>query len=202
MQLVEIISIACEVGLFATCLVLLEKEFSIEAERLIGIIMLCVFILRFLALITNEWYALYKQVKRLDTTKNAFQVGLRAAFLGFILLFIPEKLIKPLEKWLPEDKAGSVKLNRSRTNTHTTSGSRSSSTSDKPWLKQLREMAKASFKEASRSTPTDPSSSNPRWSSFWRGKWSGSSSSKTPSQDYKSRTKSLYKDLEDIFASK
>ncbi|KAL9243139.1 hypothetical protein vseg_017064 [Gypsophila vaccaria] len=212
-QLVEIISIACEVGLFATFLVLSEKEFSIKDERIIGTFMLCLFILGFLALITNEWYALYKQVKKLDTSKNAFLVGLRAALLGFISLFIPEKLIKSLDKWLPEDKAGSgngdvSRLNRTETNGRS-SESRSSSTSDKPWLKQLREMAKASFKEASgsttydpSSTTNDPSSSNPRWSGFWRGKWSGSSSSKTPSRDYKSKPKSLYNDLEAIFASK
>ncbi|KAH9614192.1 hypothetical protein KSS87_017901 [Heliosperma pusillum] len=209
-QLVEIISIACEVGLFATCLALLEKDFSvsIRAERIIGIFMLCLFIFGFLALISNEWYALYMQVKKLDTSKNSFQAGSKAALFGFILIIFPEKLVKNLEKWLPEDKPGPgngdvSQLNRTGTNTYRTSGSRSSSTSDKPWLKQLREMAKASFKDASASTTTnDPSSSNPRWSGFWRGKWSGSSSSKTPSHDYKSRPKSLYKDLEAIFASK
>ncbi|KAH9604781.1 hypothetical protein KSS87_002927 [Heliosperma pusillum] len=208
-QLVEIISVACEVGLFATCLALLEKDFSvsIRAERIIGIFMLCLFVLGFLALIINEWYALYKQVKKLDTSKNSFQAGLKAALFGFILIIFPEKFVKNLEKWLPEDKPGPgngnvSRLNRTGTNTYRTSDSRSSSTSDKPWLKQLREMAKGSFKDASASTTTnDPSSSNPRWSGFWRGKWSGSSSSKTPSHDYKSRPKSLYKDLEAIFAS-
>ncbi|KNA03986.1 hypothetical protein SOVF_203900, partial [Spinacia oleracea] len=72
---------------------------------------------------------------------------------------------------------------------------------DKPWLKQLREMAKASFKEGGWNAANDPSSSTSKWSEFWRGKSGSSSSTKTPSSDFKSRPKSLYKDLEDIFAS-
>lgn len=201
-QLVEIISIACEVGMFATCLALLEHEFSIQVEKRIGIFMLSLFLCGFLALLTNEWYALYKQIQKLDTSKRSFLVGLRTAFIGFFLLFVPENLIKNFDKWLPEDIVEQDNRQISRLNAagagSNGSSSRSSSTTDKPWLKQLREMAKASFKGGNWNAGNDPSSSNTRWSALLRG----SSSSKSSSADYKSRPKSLYKDLEAIFASK
>lgn len=210
-QLVEIVSVACEVGMFATCMALLERDFSIEGERGIGTFMLCLFILGYLALMSNEWYALFKQIRRLGASENSFRVGLITVSIGFLLLFLPEKLVKNFEKLLPEDRGGrenGVSNRLSRLNSTTTdrdryrsSGSRSSSVSDKPWIKQLREMAKASFKEGGGSSVADPSSSTTRWSGFWRGKRSGSSS-KTSSSDHKSRPKSLYKDLEAIFASK
>ncbi|CAO2819058.1 unnamed protein product [Amaranthus hypochondriacus] len=206
-QLVEITSIACEVGLFATCLAILDRDISTESERAIGIFMLCLFLLGFLALICNEWYALFKQVRKLDTSKKSFLVGLRAAFVGFFLLFVPEKMMKNLEKWMPEDikdrdNREISKRNSPSSGNNRNSTSRSSSTTDKPWLKQLREMAKASFRDGNSNVGNDPSSSNTRWSELLRGKWSGSSSSKPPSSDYRSRPKSLYKDLEAIFASK
>ncbi|XP_021718909.1 uncharacterized protein LOC110686621 [Chenopodium quinoa] len=205
-QLVEIISIACEVGMFAACLALVDRDFSTEAERGIGIFMLSLFLFGFLALMMNEWYALYKQIRKLDTSKRSFLVGLRTAFVGFFLLFLPEKLINNIDKWPPEDKVERdnreiSRLNSTGAGSNRSSRSRSSSTTDKPWLKQLREMAKASFKEGGWNNGNDPSSSNSKWSGFWGGK-SGSSSSKTPSAEFKSRPKSLYKDLEAIFASK
>lgn len=205
-QLVEIISIACEVGLFATCLALLDRQFSIEGERGVGIFMLCLFIFGFLSLMANEWYALFKQIRKLDASQNSFPVGLRTAAVGFLLLFLPEKFMKNLEKWLPEDTGG--KQNREANALYATpsnrgrsSESRSPSTPDnKPWLKQLREMAKASFKEGSSSAGNDPSSSYTQSSGFWRGKGSGTSS-KASSSDFKTRPRSLYKELEAIFAS-
>ncbi|KMT10614.1 hypothetical protein BVRB_5g117340 [Beta vulgaris subsp. vulgaris] len=161
-QLVEIISIACEVGMFAACLAILDRDFSTKAERGIGIFMLSLFLLGFLALMINEWYALYKQTRKLDTLKKSFLVGLRTALVGFFLLFVPEKMMKNLEKWLPDDTVELDNKEISRLNSigggsHRSSRSRSSSTTDKPWLKQLREMAKASFKEGSSTTANDPS---------------------------------------------
>lgn len=219
-QLVEILSIACEVGMFATILSLSEMNLSIQGERGVGIFLLSLFMLGFLALMANEWYALYKQITKLDTEQNSFFVGLRAATVGFALYFVPEKIVKNLEKWLPEDKGRresgeSNRLNSTSTERYRSSGSRSStSTSDKPWIKQLREMAKASFKEgsgggnanananANANGVDEASTSNTtRWSGFWRGRSGSSSNSKTTSSDFKSRPKSLYKDLEAIFAS-
>ncbi|KAM7479891.1 hypothetical protein LguiA_028104 [Lonicera macranthoides] len=61
------------------------------------------------------------------------------------------------------DTASSGDWNRS-------SGSRSSSTGDKPWLKQLRELAKASFSKGERALRNDPSSSRTRLGGFWNAK--------------------------------
>jgi len=180
----------------------LDREFSIDGERGVGIFMLCLFIFGFLSLMANEWCALFKQIRKLDTSQNSFPVGLRTAAVGFLLLFLPEKLIKNLKKWLPEDTRGKQTGDVNRLcATPSNRESRSSSTPDnKPWLKQLREMAKASFKEGSSSAGNDPSSSYTTRSGFWRGTGSGSSS-KASSGDFKSRPRNLYKDLEAIFAS-
>ncbi|CAH1423316.1 unnamed protein product [Lactuca virosa] len=79
----------------------------------------------------------------------------------------------------------------------------SSGTPDRPWMKQLRDLAKSSFsREGSSGTPqTDPSCSRPKWSGFWSGKRSGSSSQAT-SMDSKSKPKGMYKDFEALFGSK
>ncbi|KAL2935960.1 Cysteine--tRNA ligase [Bienertia sinuspersici] len=203
-QLVEIISIACEVGIFATCLTLLDREFSTQAETGIGYFMLSLFLLGFLALMSNEWFALYEQTRRLDTSKKSFLVGLRTAFVGLFLLFVPQKLMKSVANWLPEDKMARDNKKISRLNSTNAGDQRSSSSStadNKPWSKQLREMAKASFREGKSNSGYEPSS-NSRWSEFWREKLSWSSSSRTTSSDSKSRPKSLYKDMENIFASR
>ncbi|GAB2289496.1 hypothetical protein Dimus_023806 [Dionaea muscipula] len=208
-QMVEIISIACELGLFGACLVLFEEETFSSSSQLglgekkeVGIFMLLLFLVGYLALVSNEWYALYKQIIQLDPEKNSFAVGLKAASVGFLLLFVPQKMMIKinLEDWFPvrtqekEDPtaaaaaAAAVAANGSRRSWRSSrSGSR-----DTPWLTQVREMARASF---NRDRFTDPSTS--RWSGFWGGKRSGSSST-----DFKSKPRELYKDLEAIFASK
>ncbi|XVE54977.1 hypothetical protein DITRI_Ditri03aG0124600 [Diplodiscus trichospermus] len=191
-QLVEIISLSCEVGIFATCLFLLEKEFSSGDETKIGIFMLMLFLLGFLAQMICEWYALYEQTKHLDTAENSFFTGLKVASIGFLLYFIPQKLMKSFESRFPVFRCGgqdTVDTGIPSDRNRSTSGSRSSSTSEKPWPKQLREMAKASFSKNGSKVPTDPSSSRTKWSGFWGTKKSASSSG-------------LYKDLEAIFASK
>ncbi|GMH16786.1 hypothetical protein Nepgr_018627 [Nepenthes gracilis] len=88
-QLVEIISISCEVGIFAACFILLEKEFSSRDERKVGISMLILFLIGYLALAINEWNALYRQIIQLDSKKNSLRVGLKTASVGFLFLFIP-----------------------------------------------------------------------------------------------------------------
>lgn len=204
-QLVEIISLCCEVGVFATCFVLLEKEFSAGDETKIGIFMLMLFLVGFLAQMITEWYALYEQTKQLDTAENSFLTGLKIASVGFLLYFIPQKLMKNFESKFPVFQCGgedavdtSIPSDRNRS---TSGGSRSSGASDKPWPKQLREMAKASFSKDGSKVPTDPSSSQTKWSGFWGTKKSDSSSVSS-SLDFKSKSKGLYKDLEAIFASK
>lgn len=201
-QLVEIISLTCEVALFATLLLLLKKDFSVRSETKIGIFMLVLFLVEYCSLITNEWYALYVQTRLLDTEEKSFLKGLKIASIGLLLYFIPQRCIKNLEKKLPQnghvneegrDTALGADISRS-----SRSDSRSSGTPDKAWVKRLRELAKSSFGRERSGVQNDPStSSTTRWSGFWGTKRSGSSSS-----DYKSKPKTLYEDLEAIFASK
>ncbi|KAM3381109.1 putative protein isoform X1 [Capsicum galapagoense] len=199
-QLVEIISVACETGIFAACIVLIGRD-SDTNETQIGIIMLVLFFIAFSAQMVNEWYALYRQTKRLGADDKSFCSGLKAASIGFLLFFIPQRFLRKLEsgsalldRVLKE--TGDVTSSADRTRS---SGSRSSGT-DKPW-QRFRELAKSSFSKDSNATPSDPSTSRVGWSGFWNPKRSGSSS-KDSSADFKSKPRGLYKDLEAIFASK
>ncbi|PON72223.1 Guanine nucleotide-binding protein, beta subunit [Parasponia andersonii] len=199
-QLVEIISVASEVGLFASCVTLLGKEFSSRHQTKVGIFMVILFLVGYISQIINEWYTLYRQTMLLDPAEKSFLTGLRIASVGCILLFIPQKFIQKLENKFSHPRQGE------RDNTVPSaegykSSSRSSGSTEKPWLIQLREMAKASFsKEASGSGNNDPSTSRSGWSGIWGTKRSGSSSVSS-SSDFKSKPKSLYKDLDAIFAS-
>ncbi|XP_022737519.1 uncharacterized protein LOC111290468 [Durio zibethinus] len=199
-QLVEIISLSCEVALFATCVVLLGKEFSAGDETKIGIFMLMLFLFGFLSQMITEWYALYEQTKQLDAAENSSLRGLKIASIGFLLYFIPQKLMKSKFPVFGCGGEDTVDTGFASERNRSTSGSRSSSTTEKPWPKQLREMAKASFSKAGSKVPSDPSSSRTKWSGFWGTKRSGSSPVSS-SSDFKSKSKGLYKDLEAIFAS-
>ncbi|CAK9156553.1 unnamed protein product [Ilex paraguariensis] len=202
-QLVEIISVCSEVGIFSTCLVLLEKEFSAREEMKIGIFMLSLFFLAFMAQMINEWHALYRQTKQLDTAGDSFLLGLKTASIG-LLFFMPQGLIKNLDSKFSLNNRGAGKTGDPASfderNTSSSSGGRTSG--DKPWLRQLRELAKASFSKERSGDPNVPSTSHSKWSSrFWGAKRSGSSSTNS-SLDFKSKPRGLYKDLEAIFASK
>ena len=195
-QLVEIISVSCEFGIFATCLVLLYKGFSAKDETKIGIFMLSLFLLAFLAQLINQSYALYRQAKKLDPAGN-FLTGLKIALIGFLLLFIPQRWIKNLESKFPLYNTAEGE------GTTTSSGDRRSSSrssDERPWLRQLRELARSSFSKERAATPTDPSTSQGTWSGFWNLKRSGSPSM-TSSSDFKAKSR-LSKDLESIFSSK
>lgn len=192
-QLVEIISVCCEVCLFATCMVLLKHDFSAEHERKIGIFMLSLFLLAFLVQMINQWYSLIFQIKHLDPADD-FLTGLKTALIGFVLFFIPSCMIKNLDQRFPlKDSRNSRDLN--------TNSSNSRSSEERPWMRQLRELAKASFSKEGSGIPNDPSTSQSRWSGFWNGKRSGSPSMSS-SSDFKVKPRGLYKDLEAIFASK
>lgn len=213
-QLVEIISVSTEVGIFASCLVLLEREFPAGSEKNIGIFMLVLFLVGYVVQLSNEWYALYRQAKRLDPEKSSFLLGLKTASIGFLLYIVPLKIIEKLG-WLPlnhggEGETGDATSSAERSKS---SGSGNMGTTDKPWMKQLREMAKASFSKEGSGVPTDPSTSDPRrsgvaaassstltrWSGLWDGKRSGSSSVSS-SHEFKSKPRGLlYSDLETIF---
>lgn len=202
-QLVEIVSNTCEVGLFIICAVLLEREFSIGDQTKLGITMLVLFLVGYCPQLINEWYALYKQAKQLDFAGQSFISGLKVAFVGFLLLFLPQRFIKNLESIFAVNLSGGSETadNSSDRNRYS---SRSSS-NEKPWLKQLRKLAKASFTKEQPGTSTDPSGSGTRWSGFW-GRRSRSRSSRSSSisssTDFKSKSKGLYKEFETIFSSR
>ncbi|KAL7098476.1 hypothetical protein ACP275_09G019800 [Erythranthe tilingii] len=197
-QLVEIISVSCELVVFALCLVLLDRDFSPENERNIGVTMVFLFVLSFVAQMVNEYYAIFRQIKELDPIKNSFLIGLETALIGFVLFICPHCLIKNLKNRFPINNSGET--GSSVRNRSSASGSRSSG--EKPWLRHIRELARSSFsKEGSKPTSSDPSTSKTRWSGFWKSKRSGSSSAST-SMDFKSKPRGLHKELEDIFASK
>ncbi|KAJ4973650.1 hypothetical protein NE237_006824 [Protea cynaroides] len=202
-QLVEILTIASEVGIFSICVVLSEKEFSSRDETRIGIFMLLLFLIGFSVQMINEWYALYRQTLQLSPA-NSFLSGLRTAGVGLLLILIPCNHVKNLDNEFPLNQSGNEERESSVTfgDQNRSSGSKSSGTPDRPWMKQLRAMAKASFSKEEQRDPKDPSTSQTQGSGFWSGKRSGSSSM-TSSADFKPRkSRSLYKDLEAIFSSK
>ncbi|XP_030493743.2 uncharacterized protein LOC115709712 isoform X1 [Cannabis sativa] len=197
-QLVEIISVACEVGLFATCLFLFGNELSSSHETQVGIFMVILFLVGYISQIISEWYALYRQTMILDPAETSFITGLKIASIGCILPFSPQKLIKKLENKFSQPRRGESDFTTPSLGEFKSS-SRSSGSTEKPWMKQLREMAKASFSKDG--TGSDPSTSRTRWSEIWGTKRSGSPNVSS-SSDYKSKPKSLYKDLDAIFSSK
>lgn len=193
-QLVEIISVSNEVCLFAICVFFLEKELSAGDETKVGISMIILFLIGYVSQMINELYALYRQTMLLDPIEKSFLTGLKIASVGCILLFLPKKLIKKLENRFIVNQTGNGQSGDT--------GIRNSDISDKPWPKELRELAKASLsKQRSTTTPSDPSTSRSIWSGIWSSKRSGSPSASL-SADSKSKPKGLHKDLEDIFASK
>ncbi|PKI59122.1 hypothetical protein CRG98_020488 [Punica granatum] len=201
-QLVEIISIATELGLFASCVVLLRKEFLEGDESRIGIFMVALFLVGFFVQMVNEWYALYLQTRRLDRVDKSFFSGLKVASLGLLVAILPRRMIPNLESKLRLSGHGDGDNGVPSSERNRSSGSRSSGSTDKPWLRQLREMAKASFSRegSATTTPNDPSSSRAKWSGFWGNNKSSRTSGNT-SSDFKSKPRGLYKELEAIFAS-
>ena len=203
-QFVEIISVASELFVFAASLVLSENDFAESGERRLGFILLAVFAIGFATQLINEWYSLYRQVIQLSPGDGKFISGLKMAVIGILLFVLPSRLVADLGQELGANYGEEA---------------RSAGTGEKPWMRQLRELAKESFSKEEEWTvgTKDPSTSK---SGFWSGKdastsksgfWSGKrsgSSSVTSSSDFKSKgdskakSKGLYKDLETIFSSK
>lgn len=202
LQLVEIISVASEVGLFGASLALLDNNFSDANERRVGIFMLAMFVVMFIAQLVNELHALYRQVIRLSPSRDSFSSGLKSVFGGLLLIVMPTCLsTKITEQLSSRNRENGVTLHPS------SEVQRTSGASELSWLRQLRVIAKGSFsREDTRGVPNDPSTSAPRRSSFWAGKRSRSSSVTSSSDnkekgDSKSKSRGLYKDLEKIFSS-
>ncbi|KAG0464201.1 hypothetical protein HPP92_020270 [Vanilla planifolia] len=93
-QLVEIISVTCEVGVLGSCLAFPENEFSDEGPRHLGYFMLALFVLSFSVQMMNEWCALYKQTVALSSGGKSFCLGLKAAVTGLLFLLLPLSALK------------------------------------------------------------------------------------------------------------
>ena len=98
-QFVEIISVSSEVCVFAICLVLLESPSVAQDETMVGVFMLILFLLGFLPQMMNQWYALQRQIKQMDSKKKRFLTGLKIVSIGLALLFISPDF---LESKFPE----------------------------------------------------------------------------------------------------
>ncbi|XP_031252644.1 uncharacterized protein LOC116110572 [Pistacia vera] len=89
-QVVECISLLCEVGVFGLS-VRLNGSNPTEAKTL-GLLMLGLLFLTFVAQLINEWYAIIKSILRLaQPQKNSFRLGLKFAVKGLVLPFLPRK---------------------------------------------------------------------------------------------------------------
>ncbi|XP_073141458.1 uncharacterized protein [Henckelia pumila] len=195
-QFVEIVSVSSEVVIFALCLVLSDHEYSPKDEKRFGISMLSVFLLAFVVQMINEWYALYKQIKHLDPMTNSFFQGLTTALIGLLILLFPGGFIKNFDSRFPIYNLGETGYTTSSGGRHGSSGSGNSS--DKSVMRRIRELTRSSFsREGNKATPNDPSTSKTRLSELWRS----SSSATSTSADFRSKSKGLFKELEDIFAS-
>lgn len=199
-QFVEIISVASELFVFATSLVLLEHDFSESSEKRLGFVMLAAFVIGFAIQLINEWYSLYLQVIQLSPGDAKFVTGLKTAVVGVLLFILPSRVVEGLGKELGANYGDG----------------RSPGMSEKPWIRKLRELAKESFSKEEEWTAGSKENPSTSKSGFWSGKdpstsKSGgkrsSSSSVTSSSDSKSKgdlkakAKGLHKDLEAIFSS-
>ncbi|KAM0892816.1 hypothetical protein ACQ4PT_025504 [Festuca glaucescens] len=199
-QLVEIVSVASEVFVFAACLVLIDRNSGelqdVEESGAVGIAMLGVFSLAFAAQVCNEWNALYRQVQYLSADRSSFLEGAKAASVGLLLLVLPSSVLgdrlqtTTADQSTPDSGSGGGQG---------VQGEALRSSNERSWLGQLREMAKASFSRDGE----DPSTS-----SAYKGKRSRSSSVTSQSADAKAKgewrpkSKALYKDLEAIFSNR
>ncbi|KAI4341392.1 hypothetical protein MLD38_026122 [Melastoma candidum] len=209
-QLVEIISLSVQVCVF-TCFVFLPKmPVSQKGETCIGITMIALFFIGFVALMVNEWYALYLQTQRLDPAGISSLAGVKVALVGVLVLALPRKLQGNLESEFPVNQprrdADVVDVTSSSNPTRNLGSRSSGATPDKSWIRQIRAMARASFSRDGGGKgvsigPNDPSSSQTKWSGLWGNKKS-SSASGSSSADSRPKPKGLYKEMEDIFSSR
>ncbi|CAA6673081.1 unnamed protein product [Spirodela intermedia] len=184
-QLAEILAVAAEVAVFGFCLALLQGDFSDAGEQRVGISMAALVAGSFFAQMVKEWYALWKQVRRLSHGGDSFFSGLRVAVLGLLLFVFPSSSLKGFDGRLSSPVGGGDGAARE-----------SSGVGERPWLRQLREMAKASFSR------DDAGSGSARTCGGASGGKRSGSSSITSSLDSKARPRALEKDLETIFSSR
>ena len=86
-QLLEITAVSSEACISAILFVLGEKKLSDKDKNKFGILMLILVLVGILPQIMNELYALYKQIKQLDSQNHFLLTGLKAASSGLTFLF-------------------------------------------------------------------------------------------------------------------
>ncbi|XP_021303081.1 uncharacterized protein LOC8065336 isoform X2 [Sorghum bicolor] len=207
-QLVEILSVASEVAVFAACLALIDRTSAASGgggwlpdgeARGVGLAMLGAFVLGFAAQVCNEWNALYRQARLLSADRSSFLDGAKTACLGLLLLVLPSSAlgervaVKHQQDPPPPDGGGAGESVSASTETDGgRGGSSRGSNNERWWLRQLREMAKASFSKEGNAVPGGAGA----------GKEEASTSgSKARSGEWKSKSKNLYNDLEAIFSN-
>ncbi|OEL29984.1 hypothetical protein BAE44_0008997 [Dichanthelium oligosanthes] len=212
-QLVEILSVVSEVFVFAACLALIDRGNSASAgdggwlpdgeARGVGLAMLGAFLLGFAAQTFNEWNALLRQVRLLSADRSSLLDGAKTASLGLLLLVLPSSVLgdrvavnHQQEPPPPDGGAGGTETVSASTQSQGeggrggSDGSRGSrgSSNERWWLRQLREMAKASFsKEGGAGSG---------------GEEASTSGTKAKSGEWKSKSRGLYNDLEAIFSNR
>ncbi|CAD6270962.1 unnamed protein product [Miscanthus lutarioriparius] len=212
-QLVEILSVTSEVTVFAACLALIDRTSAASGgggwlpdgeARGVGLAMLGAFVLGFAAQVCNEWNALYRQARLLSADRSSFLDGAKTACLGLLLLVLPssvlgERVAVKHQQGPPPPAGGgageSVSASTAADGGRGGSGSEGSrgsrgSNNERWWLRQLREMAKASFSKEGNAVPAGGG-----------GEEASTSGSKARSGEWKSKSKSLYNDLEAIFSN-
>ncbi|XP_017975918.1 PREDICTED: uncharacterized protein LOC18601011 isoform X1 [Theobroma cacao] len=88
--IVESISLLSEAGVFGLS-ISMNKSNSVR-EKTLGLLMLALLFLSFVAQLVNEWYALIKCLLSISQPhKNSFKLGLKFAAKGLLLPFLPRK---------------------------------------------------------------------------------------------------------------
>ncbi|CAL5096604.1 unnamed protein product [Urochloa decumbens] len=198
-QLVETLSVAGEVFVFAACVALADWSGAGDGEaRGVGLAMLGAFAAGFAAQACNEWGALLRQVRLLSADRRSLVGGAKTACLGLMLLVLPSSALgdrvavkHQQEQGAPApDGGGGESVSASSPGEGGRGGSEGSrgSSNERWWLRQLREMAKASFsKEGGGGSGEEASTSG---------------GTKARSGEWKSKSRGLYNDLDAIFSKR
>lgn len=117
-QVVETIALLCELGVFLAAVALLAKGSPTDLNYGVGIFMLVLLMLSFVAQLVNEWYALLEQLMRLSTAEEpTLNDGLKKLAGGLVLPFTPRHtwdwLIGPQT---PQRVPSSVAVSKRRSN--------------------------------------------------------------------------------------
>lgn len=89
-QVVETVSLLCEIGIFIAAMVILAHNRPYDTYFGIGVFMLALLVLSFVAQIANEWFALIRLLLSLSNTEEVSpKESLKAFAVGLILPLLP-----------------------------------------------------------------------------------------------------------------